>query len=514
MSLIRLVSDEKQRDVDNQFNCSFDDDIVIDKNSEVCLHSCNAELLSDGILIDSNNNDIEVQVKNDNKYKYKINLDFNQYTPDNYAELLSNLFYKLNAGIPLCEDKFIGLKWLVQLDNNKKLNIGYQISAQYNLFSSTKPSDVSIQNLHVGDYLIHSTNNEDLTTFRNGGISTSEFINSCGYASASYSIVDNNNPIYETGVLMLDNNKFSEFTNETIETQHVKFGVIFRLDSNHLGDIAHEYIKVYHNSASISEIFPADLDRSEDFTITLEHHSNKIFYYLYYINLLGSSERIQLGLSDGYDYIQNDKIYNAVVSNSTNIEFYNVSTVDDVNNWVNNYTSINDYHHAPNKEIIYHPANGNTELLKLNQPTQNTRVTNNQLIFKSSILSSFLGFDSNLLPIQISWNLKYIADRKIAIGHLTQNFLILLKDLNVDCYDSFDGKNRSILDTIPYDPYQTDGRIIYSPNRFNWMKLNNDRKILIRNITVALVNSDLSPVRINNRSNIFLKFRKSSKEEI
>ncbi len=117
-------------------------------------------------------------------------------------------------------------------------------------------------------------------------------------------------------------------------------------------------------------------------------------------------------------------------------------------------------------------------------------------------LEKILGYKRDDLVItnviEASWKGSNVYD----FGFYNDTYLILLDNIRLESYDSFDGVERSILGTINVSDDNTNRIVQYESNTLDYIELKNKKEKSLRNIRGRIVKADLQAVEFNGLTSI------------
>jgi hypothetical protein len=142
MKIIRLVSTDPQGYFDNDFN----EDITVEPNSTIALHSLTAEINIEQITVDAQNDLIQFKMfQTDDAFKV-FHIEHGIYNSSNYSTLFDDMTVKMNKLMGNVQGE-IGYQWQVATDvATKKVNFCNQ-QGDYILPSSTADPKFGTTNL-------------------------------------------------------------------------------------------------------------------------------------------------------------------------------------------------------------------------------------------------------------------------------------------------------------------------------------------------------------------------------
>ena len=496
MRLIRLTSREPTAVFDSAFN----ENLVLPPNSKIALQSVAAGVEQKDLIIDGTNNEIQYQIATG--VGRNIFVPEGQYRATNTDDLLRYITRELNKSCDYrttdARQKMLGIQWLAEKNQDKKVSIGYKIGrygAHTNSWSFTNTS--SIQALS--------------TTFR---------------ATEAVNPTTDNTRNCILPYLISRGNGFIRCRTGTL-------AVGTAADQEGVGYI----IGLTDNLDATG----ADLD-TDDFT------------YAIHVTIVGGQKLYRVYADGVYDptydtnmntYVgdDDDNEHQEVTINGSTIDLNIYRTGTNAPTTLVSY-QIADSTPPPAGEVetklrpffVFRGGNVNAncnfiratpspygdqppdlqqpDIVGLGAPPRPPAASEgaNFLFFESDQLSDFLGYRSQRIPLNgtiPAYTLNYIADSEFPIPQEADAFLVLLDSLQLQSYDSFSktqepsgGQRRNILTVIPAS--NTTGSLVYEPSYPTFIDLDNANPLLIRNIRARIVRNDYSPVAVEGLSSLVL----------
>ena len=121
-------------------------------------------------------------------------------------------------------------------------------------------------------------------------------------------------------------------------------------------------------------------------------------------------------------------------------------------------------------------------------------------------MAEFLGYNNIREPrvgATQARDIQYIADKIFKPRYFVQSMIIEMLNMKLESYDGFPGaeKRKSILAFIPTDNQE---RITVYEQTQNFIDLNNEYPILLRNIQARIVQGDYSPINLIGQASMVL----------
>lgn len=510
MKIIRLTSESESA----TFNSFFNEDIRIKAESKIALCNASLESKSKTIIINGDNDNISFQLVPADASGFGgtheitlLHTGVNNYNSNNYQVLLDDIKLKMNRAIGARRGAEIGVQFDLQVGNDGKLNI---LGTQSD--SSSRNVNL-IQNIrrHAGaggNFTIDYTASVDPSWNRKVGDPASNTNEAFTYYTHH---LTKGAGIFRTKIRRLNNGDADEskcgwimgLTDINIPVKLDNDGML--LDS----DIKYG-IAVGRTDTSYRKI--------ED-----GHFTNAVGLPNYTGNNSGTNDIMELCIEFGsikgriYREGQPDPIeaFSHPYDGTTNY-FPFLIFRGDSNDRLRFVRITSDPYIDPptlkiGNEFIDNEMNDPAGLTAPPAPTINTRATFQMLNFENVSLSNFLGFQNVRQPVagfNLVRHFLFTADEKFQLTDSADAFLVLLDNIQLKSYDDFDrngygkGGRKNILSVIP----QSDNNetVIYEPNSFIFVDLDNTNDINIRNIKARILKNDYSSITTSGLSTLTL----------
>jgi len=482
MKLIRLTTTDSKAIFQNTFN----EDIIIEPNSKIALHSLTTQVQTEQLVIDAQNNEVEYGLGGQIRTIY---LKHGIYDKTNIDDFFYDFTDKLNASMDYNVSE-LGRQMLVSTALNKftlQLKTGVIMTA-----NNANLNDPTYK--FLGSKNVVSTNNYITRGDAGTPLSMDSFIyfkspitKGCGSFRARIYNETTNNGGYVMALL-------SEPVNETttvIDPSKIVFGVRFVDDT--------QPYKIYKNGVETpSTIIPeigGNTGTGINDMMCINIYQGKIRAMVVNTNLDLDPLRNNNGLEiDTLDYNNSDNLFPVMVfvSNTTQIGNKIQCTSDPFYNDTNNL-------------II---DNNDTESLGAVVGLYKNYPATMYIAFNDIDLAKALGFTSNRIPkslpdkkTDLNGVIEFQAFKTISYRDLADTYLVELLNLNVNSYDSIKKQHMNLLQVIPqFDAIRE--RIIYSAVYPVFLSLNNPYRINLREIRARILKEDLTEVNTTGYSQI------------
>jgi len=452
MKLIRLTSNDNTGLFDNTFN----EDILIDEKSQVALHSFTAEIDTQEIIIDAQNNEITYKLLNGNNSGTParvVNLTPATYDNSNFGDLFADATNKMNEKVANVSTE-LGLQWQVQTNANKKVD-----------FKILRGDFIAPENEAFASKVIKTNVSYTSASWRRSGDTTgvnTSFISMKSPNCKGAGVFRARTTVEaDSGYILAYLNVPPETGATTIPTTSIVYGII--VQSSNLTTVNYQRIingEIFDNTS---------LQSLSGDTVAIETNNGRIKGVVY----RGGVAQPPL-FTDLYDHVQN--LFPVLIISGASARVDNVRFTSDP---VYDHDSIN---------II------NTDEVIGDIPNGGKKDTIKMLGFTDIDLARYFGFNNTVYTtISAVDNYTFESKYVFALADYCDSFVIELQNLNVDSYDGLSAQRRSILHTI----VQADvikQRLVYNSPYPLFLNINNANKITLRRIKARILREDLSAV--------------------
>jgi len=476
MKIIRLVSQSTEGLFDNDFN----EDIVVEPNSSIALHSLTAEIDIEQITIDAQDDEIKFKMfDTDTEYKV-LHITHGIYNSSNYSDLFNDITIKMNS---LMSNRLgeIGFQWQIATDlATKKVNF---CNSYGEYITPTSVGSVKYDNKNlvgtaggpvgsgvsgvwnrnagvVGNYdaflYFKTPNSKAASTFRakiykDDGF-TDGFI--IGYTTTAY----NSNTLF-------------------INPLDIKYGI----KCTAIGDTYSTILNGIETDTGVEAEVVGTNNTGNDY-LSIDIYNGSINF-----NLTRGVASTTVNLLTSGD------VYN----HSTNL-FPVIIFLGDANCRLFNITFSSDAFYNKTNTLTFESSL--TALPSGGAGRQGIRT----LVFSDVDLAKYLGYKTTTYEItSIDFLTEFIAENTFSPSDFSDSFVIELQNLNIDSYDGLTNKRRNLLHSI----VQADvirNRLTYTAPYPLFLSLNNQHKIVLRRLRARLLREDLTPASLTGYSQISL----------
>ena len=485
VQLIRITTDDNAGLFNNQFN----DDLVIEKNSKVALHSMTCEISTKLITIDAQNDEISFKLAGGTTSQdpYKVcNLSHGTYNASTVQNLLDNATVKMNSQIQ-CTNAEVGRQWNVFVDTSKKVDFNLRIGA-YIQPTSTDPKITAL----IGMTNVAASTPATTKAFERSGGTPGQldafmwFKSPCCKGASSFSA-----RIYQRtnneGFIIAYLAAPPTSSTTAINLADILYGIEFVGTSSTPGG-GTPFYNVISNGSVFQTVKQPSVDAtagdvSNDY-LSLDTGGGAIKANIYH----GNAIPIEL-FSYPYDHATDlfpvlifkgdvEAKANGIKFNSDPV--YNVSLTD-----------------------LQTPVIDAADY-ELSIPNSGTSVqTNKALKFGDVDLAFMLGFGQTTYISPPSNEYIFKGETTFNLSDLADSFVIELLNIPLTSYDGLTHQRRNILHTV----VQTDmvrERLTYTAPYPLYIDMKNANKILLREVRARILREDLTAVDLNGFSQITL----------
>jgi len=468
MKIIRLVSQSTEGLFDNDFN----EDIVVEPNSSIALHSLTAEIDIEQITVTAENDEIQFKMfQGDTEYKV-LHATHGVYNSSSFSDLFNDITIKMNS-----------------LMSNRSGEIGFQ----WRVATQVDTKKVNFCN-EAGEY-VNPTNKVSTKyaytqAFSTAGGVIDRFGGTIGnYDSFLYFKAPNckgsstlRAQIYKTGftdgfIVGYTTTPYNSNTT-VINPLDIKYGIKCTA-------VLANYITILDGIESPTTV-PAAIvatgDTSND-TMSIDIYNGKIEYNIG----RGTANPVVNLLTLGDVYNHSTNLFPVIIflgaggdARLQNVKF-----------------SCDPFY------VITNAVNFDSPLSGL-PPAGNGQLAIRTLVFNDAELARYFGFKATSYtsdPTNTITN--FISENAFSPADFSDSFVVELQNLNIDSYDGLTNKRRNLLHSI----VQADvirNRLTYTAPYPLFLSLNNQHKIVLRRLRARILREDLVQASLTGYSQISL----------
>ena len=522
-TLITLVANEQANSGGEAiFRSLFNEDIVIEPNSEIAMQSVSLNKRMEIIEIDSNSDEFTFQVLTATTNEtvggvitqyggeHIINIKHGTYTKNNFLELFNDIQVKMNQQLGVPAAKEFGTEIRVGLTSEEKLAFELQKTDQMKFQEPAGNKKVSIitssadggrQHLRIDT---SNSNPASALLEKHFAYSNTNFSKGCGQFSAKLGLFTNLDAAVHAGTVigLVEDNETNrtKLDNSTILLSDITYGI--RTSVNNLS--THNYVvktsldgDFVGGTTALPPVQNGAGAEATNDILFIRLNKGKIELGTW--DLTGGG-RIRVGASVDYDFgtTGSEKSYIPIMgifgdSTTTRIEVAK--------------TSITPYNSDTYTQSDFVEAN----LLGDSLPQTSGANTTYKINFGSPTLADFLGFDQLLNSGIDNGKTALFTSNRAFNKHIgTSTYLVeLLSPVILNSYHSFSKGRKNILASIPISERVINGagQIQYEPNNLFYVSMNNLYPVNLRNISLRIIAQDFSTIFTEGFSEVSLLIR-------
>jgi hypothetical protein len=480
MRLLRLTT----QDSNALFDATFNENIVLPKNSKIALQNISIEADKNVLIVDASNNIITYQLT-ETIGETQVALDFNTYTGDNYQDLLTDIENKLNANtgytVGSGNRRELGIEWRAIVGDKNKVQIENERGESGENFDDWyfDPDEVTRVTTDAGTWGRKA--GEPASADFNANMNYAYYIaRGNGYTRCKIHTLVNplSTPAEENGfILGLSSIPLQP---DEVTLAAYKFGLFCSIDSG--GTYQYQVI-VDGVLSPVSPIVPNFFgvnNPNNDFLEVTINKGNVVINR--YAN--GSSTPDEIAF---FPYTAGQTLYpiNTFFGRRDDCKINNVRVTDSP---FQDFTKI--------RQSIH----------ELSVPPQrDPRPTNQFLNFGSIEVAKYLGYKNQRQPQSgfiFESDAVYLADFQFNDKVVADAFLIELLNIPLESYDSFVKQRKNILAVVPES--DKTGVVIYEPSTPFFIDVKNEQDLLLRNIRARVVAPDYTPFAMRGLATLTL----------
>lgn len=500
MRLLRLTTRKPTAD----FESLYSDSIILQPNSKMALQS--VSINSNDLVVEINTDNNEIQYGINASYTKTIQLTPRKYNSVDVEQLLTDITNKLNDSVTFSvgdSTKALGLEWLATRNDNNLVQIGYehgrsQVNLDQMAFSGTTNT-----NNPFGQILARTDNDS------NAGFTTNITINHplCrgnGFLRCRTRRLNNgvlSGGAYTKAGYILGVYTDGDLVGNEVTLEKIKYGIYVNVTGTLGGGDRVQTYQVIKDGALVAGTTTMDTyveDSTDNEYQEVAINGDKVE-----LNIYRSGSNVPVSLFD------NTASISSITYNQEDLRpimvFHGGRTGTQIIQERSTLSPFNPVSVAIDNALI--------DDVNLNAPTPakvGANTDKNFLFFKSALLSLYLGYDTQRIPVTdflLGKDMAFIANREFDIPQEADAMLVQLMNLQIESYDSYsdsplegNGQRSNILSVIPSK--SSAGKIVYEPPYPTFVALNNKDPITLRNLHIRILREDYSEIFINGLATI------------
>jgi len=472
MKIIRLVSTDPQGYFDNNFN----EDITVEPNSSIALHSLTAEINIEQITIDAQNDLIQFKMfQSDDTFKV-FHVEHGIYNSSNYNTLFDDMTVKMNRLMGNVQGE-IGYQWQVGTDvATKKVNFCNK-QGDYILPKSTGSDKFGTKQLSgtVGSAGVSGIWNRTTGAGTPGSYDSFMYFKTPNCKGSSTLRAKIYQAGFTDGFIIGYTAKPYNTLSALVNLSDIKYGI----RCTELNQVYKTIVNGVETDTTTMAQVVASANKDNDI-LSIDINKGNIK-----LNVTrGDAPTINL-LTLGEVYNHTTDLFPVIVFlGDNNCKLFTMSFSSDAF-----YNIVN--------ERVYEIS-----LSKL--PSAGTNDGNRILQFGDIDMSKYLGYKlTQYTQGVVNDATNFISDTPFNPSDFSDSFVIELQNINIDSYDGLTNKRRNLLHTI----VQADvirNRLTYTAPYPLFLNLNNQNKMVLRRVRARLLREDLTPTALTGYSQITL----------
>jgi len=456
VKLIRLTT----QDPNGYYNNEFHSELIIPANSKIALHSLTAEINTESITVDAQNDNILFKMQKSEDEFRSFHIENGFYNSSNFESLFNDITLKMNRLMQYTPNE-IGRQWRVGVNTNKK------VMFENTFGENIQPSGIA--NNKIG-LLNVSTIATGRRSSRNGGVigNPDAFFymksSQCKGSASLRAKVFN----ADTKNCIIGYTSAPQNTNTTsIDLGSIKYGIKVNADG-----INYSFIK---DGATTSTTIPKNVN---DY-FSIDTYASQVK-----LNIYRESHDVPITLNTYLNYDHTTDLFPVIIFLGDN-----TSVLSNIQFSSDPFYNINNASSDP------------PELTAIPTISQNSTIR--VLNFVDVDLAKFLGYKQTAYESENLLNINFSAFYSFQPADFSDSFVIELLNLNVDSYDGLTKERRNFLHTI----VQADivrNRLTYTAPYLLFLDMKNSQPLSLRQIKARMLKEDLSQVNLTGISQITL----------
>ena len=476
------------------FDCQFQDEILIEEDSEIAMQSISLKRDNTDVIVDTSNDTIKFQIQNTtgagNGGEKEIIIDHGTYSKTHTTDLLKQLNEKGNSKLSVKAAIEFGSELLFSLNTDDKLQ--YE-TKRLPFANVTAGGDCTLINMDttVNNQRLHQT-----TEARTGRLADSyafgdkPFTNGCGVIRSRIRKFLPSPDAGHSGIGIGLTTQIEKLKDNTIVFNDLDYCLRLAID------------------ASRPYVFQ---------TPTLGFRNSAITPLRYEVATASTNDYMEIQLSEGNIKLivhQNGDIENLIASHPHDFtkKYYPVFYClgkQEINETVTNRINFSPFATAAFETVDFVDEDVIADLGSVPSNRGNP-ITLKSLIFPAESIANYLGFVNVAFNSTIGDFILIAVSTFQNVVH-SDNYIIEMLNISLDSYDSFGGGRKNILGVIPISEQVINNRtgvLQYEPNTLYYVSIKNKFKLSLRNIKLRVLTTDLAPITTIGLSSVNVLIRK------
>ncbi len=515
--LIKLITSDSNANFDNQFR----NEIIINKNSEIALHSLSMTREEIKITIGPHNDLITFDIGNGVR---DFRLKNGSYTVHQLDTLIDDFNKKINSKIQVNlatsfagADIEYGSYFEAFIDTSANDDMQFKLRLCRPPFQGTKDvngdePDINLKNItRLDDNIFKATDSPDAGLTTSFMHFDSPFIRGCGSFRARIGLLaDNINPADPNGFIFGLTRRIDKLQDDTFTRNDINFGIeILSTTSN--------YNKIVNGVTTDAGTSPLRFDggtnaNSHDY-LDISQNNNRLVGKVYQVNnivdIFNEPNAYSIESFESMREINDESLYGFIIFFSGNSRVV--------------LNSIR-YHGAEDEQLKCFEIGADGEAVDILATVQIPRVQffskslcDFNCVFQTQEIATFFGFDArNNLSNNEEGGFENGDESFIASGtpfivlDTSDIYMIEMLNIPLDSYEAHTESRKNVLAVIPVNENNvnmTVGTLQYESPNLNYISIKNDYELSLRNIKCRIVNSRFQGIETTGTSHITVFIR-------
>ena len=511
-TLIRLHT----TDLKGNFDCDFQDDIIIKENTEIALHSLSVERQNKTILVDSSNSDISFQVST-NAGVHTISVPHGSVNRNNFKSTTRKITDLMNSSLRFFRGtpteilngtnpntKETGMQIKFHSDANKKIIAELKYSECITAITSNVVGLVKSNNMNTASNRFKVDDNTASTSIDNLQHSNAYFINPISLGTNLSRVrvrqFANNNGD-NSGFILGITKDINKLTNNSLTLADVDYACRVKQTGStiEVKDGASGLFVANAGGRTLQNVAGgggADNDcLSFEIREVIEGEGQKLSIMQY-----------NTPAGNAHSLLKSDILLRDSADNDIPYFYFMALLGDNTSIQLDHFGSTANRYLSPSSA----PTNQSESGLSIppNLPTTNRGITDFNITF-SVALADFFGFDSASNSIQ-AIEAVFQGNRQFEEIVGADNYIIEMLNLQINTYDSLTRGRKNVLAFVPTSETIVDddtGIVQYEPKERLYLPLANEYSQTLRNIRARIVASDYSSIATEGISSLNILLR-------
>ena len=476
------------------FDCQFQDEILIEEDSEIAMQSVSLKRDNTDVIVDTSNDTIKFQIQATtgagNGGEKELVLDHGTYSKTNTTDLLKQLNEKSNSQLSVKAAIELGTELLFSLNADDKLQYETKRLGFANVSTATDCTLVNLSTTNNNQRLHQTTEARTGLLKDSYAFGDKPFCNGCGVVRSRIRKFLASPDAGHSGIGIGLTTQIEKLKDNTITFADLDFGL----------------------RVSIDHTFPYAVQIP-----TLAFTDSTLLPLRYQVATVSTNDYMEIQLTEGNIKLivhQNGNLEQvlATVAHDFTQKYYPVFFClgkQAINETVTNRINFSPFATATFQTTEFVDEDVIADLGSVPSNRGNP-ITLKSLTFPAESIANYLGF-SNIAFNATIGDFILIAPAVFQNVVHSDNYIIEMLNISLDSYDSFGGGRKNILGVIPISEQVINnktGVLQYEPNTLYYVSIKNKYKLSLRNIKLRVLTTDLAPIKTVGLSSVNVLIRK------